>query len=61
MSSGQCTCSGGLVRAGETVVPANRPEPERMSFKVPLIPRRRRVLDANGDPLAQVERSRITP
>jgi hypothetical protein len=61
MPGEKITCSGGLARAGETVVPATRPEPKSMSFKVPLIPRRRRVLAANGDPLAQVERSRMTP
>jgi hypothetical protein len=61
MPSAKITCSGGLAKAGETVIPATRPEPERISFKVPLVPRRRRVLAANGDPLAQVERSRMTP
>jgi len=42
-------------------VPATNPEPERISLSVPLIPRRRSVLAARGDPLAHIESRRITP
>lgn len=55
------TCSGGLLNAGETDEFAAMPEPERISLRMPLIPRRSNVLVPNGDPLAQVERSRIKP
>lgn len=37
------------------------PEPESTSLRMPLIPRESRVLAANGDPLAQVDSSRIKP
>lgn len=55
------TCSGGLLNAGETDEVAAMPEPARISLRMPLIPRRSNVLVPNGDPLAQVERSRIKP
>ena len=57
----QQTCSGGLLKAGETDDLAAMPEPDRISLRMPLIPRRSNVLAPNGDPLAQVERSRINP
>jgi hypothetical protein len=55
------TCSGGLLNAGETESFEESPEPERMSLRIRLIPRSSRVLEPRGDPLAQVERSRIKP
>lgn len=55
------TCSGGLANAGLMETLATRPEPDKISLRVPLIPRRRRVLAANGDPLAQVDKRRIKP
>lgn len=42
-------------------MPATNPDPERISLSVPLIPRRRSVLAARGDPLAHIESRRITP
>lgn len=38
-----------------------KPEPDRISLRMPLIPRRRRVLALNREPLAHVERRRIKP
>ena len=55
------TWSAGLDKAGATDVPATKQDPERISLMVPLMPRRRSVLAANSDPLAQVERRRIKP
>ena len=55
------TWSAGLDKAGATDVPATKPEPERISLIVPLMPSRRSVLAANSDPLAHVERRRIKP
>ena len=55
------TCSGGRLIAGETDMLATRPEPDNISLRMPLIPRRSRVLAPKGDPLAHVERSRINP
>lgn len=37
------------------------PEPESTSLRMPLIPRDSKVLAPNGEPLAQVESSRIKP
>lgn len=37
------------------------PEPESTSLRMPLIPRRSKVLEPKGEPLAQVESSRIKP
>jgi hypothetical protein len=54
-------CSGGLFRAGETEMLETRPEPARMSLRIPLIPRRRSVFVARVEPLAHVERSLIRP
>lgn len=55
------TCSGGLLNAGETEALEETPDPDRISLRMPLIPRRSKVLAPRGDPLAQVERSRIKP
>lgn len=55
------TCSGGLLNAGETEALEETPEPDRISLRIPLIPRSNKVLAPRGDPLAQVERSRIKP
>jgi len=57
----QSTCSGGLVRAGETDILATTPEPESISLRIPLMPSKRSVLAPNGDPLAHVDRRRIKP
>jgi len=38
-----------------------RPDPTRISLRIPLIPRRRRVFVARVEPLAHVERSLIRP
>lgn len=55
------TCSGGLLKAGETDMPEPKPDPDKMSFNMPLIPRRSRDFAPSGEPLAHVERSRINP
>lgn len=55
------TCSGGLLNAGETEALEETPEPDRISLRIPLIPSSSKVLAPRGDPLAQVERSRIKP
>lgn len=55
------TCSAGLLNAGDTDMPATRPEPDRISFRMPLIPRSSKVFAPWSEPLAQVERSRIKP
>lgn len=55
------TCSAGLLRAGGTDELAETPEPDKISLRVPLIPRRSKVLDPRGDPLANVDSSRIKP
>ena len=58
----QCsTCSGGLLKAGETEMLATRPEPDSISLRIPLMPRSSKVLAPRGDPLAHVESSRIKP
>ena len=54
-------CSGGRLIAGETDMLATRPEPDNISLRMPLIPRRNRVLVPKEDPLAHVERSWINP
>lgn len=55
------TCSAGLLNAGETEALEDTPEPDSISLRMPLIPRRSSVLAPRGDPLAHVERSRIKP
>lgn len=55
------TCSAGLVKAGETDNLASRPAPDKISLRVPLTPKRSSVFAPRGEPLAQVERSRIKP
>lgn len=55
------TCSGGLLKAGETDMLDTKPDPDKMSFRMPLIPRRSRDFAPNGEPFAHVERSRINP
>lgn len=55
------TCSGGLLKAGETNMLQTRPDPDRISLRMPLIPRRRRDFAPRGEPFAHVESSRIKP
>lgn len=55
------TCPVVLPKAGETDEFVEMPEPDNISLRMPLIPRRSKVLAHNGDPLAQVETSRIKP
>lgn len=55
------TCSAGLLKAGGTDALADTPEPDSISLRMPLIPSRSNVLAPSGDPLAQVESSRIKP
>lgn len=55
------TCSGGLLNAGETEMPATSPEPDRISLRMPLMPRSSKVFAPRWEPLAHVERSLIKP
>lgn len=55
------TCSGGLVNAGGTDPLADTPDPDRISLRMPLIPRRSNVLAPKCEPLEQVESSRTNP
>lgn len=60
-SRAHITCSAGRLNEGETVALEETPEPDSISLRMPLIPRRSKALAPRGDPLAQVERSRIKP
>jgi hypothetical protein len=56
------TCSGGLfMDDGTTEILATGPDPARMSFRMLLTFKRRRLSAATAEPLAQVDNNRIKP